>query len=142
MPGPLLKKCLHALFQALALAAAGLLAGGEAWAAGGTAQVSVEVPEGKTKTIRLRNLPSGTSVAVRIEADGTLVVALVSGVQLKSRKPEALFRASLDRRMSFKVITQESSHYYLVLDNRRGSEAVKARATIRVEGGASPPAKH
>lgn len=142
MPGAFLSSGVRTPLQALALAAAGLIACAPAAGAGGTAQVSVEIPEGKTKTIRLRNLPSGTSVAVRIEADGTLVVALVSGVQLKSRKPEALFRASLDRRMSFKVITQESSHYYLVLDNRRGSEAVKARATIRVEGDAPPPAKH
>jgi hypothetical protein len=122
-----------------------LLTGAEARAAGGTAQVSIEIPAGKTKTVRLRDLPRGTHVTVRIDADGKLVVALVSGVQLKSPKPEALFRGALDRRMSFKVVIPESSDYYLVLDNRRGGAAIKARATIRAVREATkpraPPAK-
>ena len=128
----------------MALGAVALLAGAQARAAGGTAQVSIEIPAGKTKTVRLRNLPRGTQVTIRIDADGKLVVALVSGVQLKSPKPEALFRGALDRRMSFKVVIPESSDYYLVLDNRRATAAVKARATIRAvrepAGPSAPPA--
>jgi hypothetical protein len=102
-------------------------------------QVSIEIPAGKTKTVRLRNLPRGTQVTVRIDASGKLVVALVSGLQLRSPRPEALFRGALDRRMSFKVVIPEPSDYYLVLDNRRASEAVKARATIRAVREATKP---
>jgi hypothetical protein len=145
VPRPLLKAAARGLCQALALGAAALLAGAEAGAAGGTVQVSIEIPAGKTKTVRLRNLPRGTQVTVRIDASGRLVVALVSGLQLRSPRPEALFRGALDRRMSFKVVIPEPSDYYLVLDNRRASEAVKARATIRAVREATkpraPPAK-
>jgi len=146
MPRPLLRAGARSLCLAVALGAAALLTAAEAGAAGGTVQVSIEVPGGKTRTVRLRNLPRGTHVTVRIDASGKLVVALVSGVQLKSPKPEALFRGALDRRMTFKVVIPESSDYYLVLDNRRASEPVKARATIRAvrestEPSAPPPAK-
>jgi len=140
-PGRTTSAC--GLYLAVALGAAAFLAGAETRAAGGTVQVSIEIPAGKTRTVRLRNLPRGTHVTIRIDASGKLVIALVSGVQLKSRTPEAVFRGALDRRMSFKVVVPESSDYYLVLDNRRATEAVKARATIRVvresTGPSTPP---
>lgn len=119
--------------------AAALLAGAQTWAARGSAQVSIEVPAGKTKTIRLRSLPRGTRLTVRIDAGGKLAVALISRAQLKSPKPEALFRGALDRRMSFMVVIPEPGHYYLVLDNRRGSAAIKARATIQAEHDSTRP---
>lgn len=127
------------LFLALALGTAALLNGAEARAAAGTAQVSIEIPAGKTKTVRLRNLPRGTHVTVRIDAGGKLGVALISGAQLKSRTPEALFRGVLDRRMTFQVAIPVSGHYFLILDNRRGSAAIKARATIQVERESTRP---
>lgn len=99
------------------------------------------MPPGKTKTVRLRKLPRGAVVGVAIRASGKLQVALVSAVQLKSSKPEALFRGALERRMAFKVVIPESSDYYLVLDNRGGTGPVQATATIRAERGtAKPPA--
>jgi hypothetical protein len=118
---------------ALALGAALLFACTESPAAAAAAQVSVEVPNGKTKTVRLRNLPRGTLLSVRVRASGRLQIALISAVQLKSRKPEALFRGALERSLRFQVMLPESSDYYLVLDNRRGDEPIKARATINVE---------
>lgn len=125
---------------ALALGAALLLQGAPAGAAGGTAQVSMEIDAGKTKSVRLRNLPRGTDVTVRVDADGRLGVALISRAQLKSSSPQALFKGALDRRMTFQVSIPEPDHYYLVLDNRRGAEPIKARVTIRAQRdtGASP----
>jgi hypothetical protein len=142
MPRPLLRAGARSLCLAVALGAVALLTGAEAGAEGGTAQVSIEIPAGKTKTVRLRDLPRGTHVTVRIDASGKLAVALISRAQLKSPAPEALFRGALDRRMTFQVVIPESGHYYLVLDNRRGGAAMKARATIRAEHDAirpSPP---
>ena len=124
---------------ALALGAALLLAYADPASAAAAAQVSVEVPVGKTKTVRLRNLPRGTIVSVKVTASGKLQIALISAVQLKSRKPEALFRGALERSLSFQVILPESSDYYLVLDNRRGKEPIKARTTIKAEKGPSTP---
>jgi len=124
---------------ALALVAMLLLAYAEPLAAAASAQVAVEVPSGKTKSVRLRNLPRGTLVSVRISASGKMQFALISAVQLKSRKPEALYRGALKRSVSFQVILPESSDYYLVLDNRRGIEPVKTRATIKAEKGPPEP---
>jgi hypothetical protein len=104
-------------------------------------QVTVEVPQGKTKTVRLRKLPKGTRVAVSIRTDGGLRIALVSAAALKSARPEALFRAAVDRSLSFAVVIPVSSDYYLVLDNRRGTEPVKARATIQARRGPGAPGK-
>jgi hypothetical protein len=104
-------------------------------------QVAVEVPQGKTKTVRLRKLPKGARVAVTIRTDGDLRIALVSAAALKSPRPEALFRAAVDRSLSFAVVIPESSDYYLVLDNRRGTEPVKTRATIQALRGPGAPGK-
>jgi hypothetical protein len=129
------------LRRLLALACAALLAGASPPGMAASAQVSIEVPQGKAKTVRLRKLPRGTVLAVSVSASGRLLVALVSAVQLKSPRPEALFRGALERRMSFKVVIPESSDYFLVLDNRRGTGPVQATATMRAErGSAAPPA--
>lgn len=124
---------------ALALAAGLLFAHPGTPAVAAAAQVSVEVPEGKTKTVRLRKLPRGAVVGVAIVASGKLRIALVSAIQLKSKKPEALFRGALERRLSFRVVIPESSDYYLVLDNRRGTGPVKTTATISAQKGAAKP---
>ena len=124
---------------ALALGAALLFACAEVMAASGTAQVSIEVPDGKTRSVRLRNLPRGTVVAVKVSATGRLQIALISAAQLKSKRPEAVFRGALDRSIAFQVTLRESGDYYLVLDNRRGAAPVKARATIRAEKKSAAP---
>ena len=141
MPGAFLRS--RAL---LALGVAATLACAAPQAAAAIARIAVEVPEGKTKTVRLRNLPRGAIAAVKISTDGKLQVAFVSAVQLRSRRPEALFRGVVDRGMAFEVVIPESSDYYLVLDNRGGTGPVRTRATIQVERGASrspapPPTK-
>lgn len=138
MPGAFLTPRALPRHLALALGAVLLFAQPEASAAGGTVQVSVEIPEGKTRTVRLRRLPRGAVVAVDVAAEGALRIALISAAQLKTRRPEALFRGALDRRLTFQVVLPEPGDYYLVLDNRRGTEPIKARATIRAEKGAAP----
>jgi hypothetical protein len=125
---------------ALTLGAALCLAPPAGHAASATVQVSVEVPAGKTRSVRVSNLPRGAIVSVRVEANARLAVALVSAAQLKSKEPQALFRGVLDRSMSFQLGVPEAGHYYLVLDNRRGDEAVKAKATVRAEKPAATPA--
>jgi hypothetical protein len=124
-----------------AVLAAGLLMCTAPPAHAAAVQVAVEVPQGKTKTVRLRKLPKGVVVAVSIRADRALQIALVSAAALKSSKPEALFRAAVDRRITFQVVIPEAGDYYLVLDNRRGGEPVKARATIQAKRGPGAPGK-
>ena len=80
---------------------------------------------------QLLALGCGALVGIAIRASGRLGIALVSAAQLKEKKPRALFRAVLERRMSFKVAVPESDDYYLVLDNRRGASAVTVTATVQ-----------
>jgi hypothetical protein len=109
------------------------------------AAVSLEVPAGKAKNVRLRNLPAGAAMAIRIVSSGKLLVAVVSAKQLRS--PEAgsapLFRAVVERRLAFKVVVPEGGDYFLLLSNRGGADALEVQAEIRVERGERkpPPAK-
>jgi hypothetical protein len=104
------------------------------------AAVSLEVPAGQSKSVRLRNLPSGTVLQVAIKSSGRLLVALVSARQLKSPegKPQPVFRGALERSLSFKVTVPETSDYFLVLNNVRGSETLSVQTAIRAERAAQP----
>jgi hypothetical protein len=118
----------RALLAALALCCA--LAGGAPSARAAVAQVTIQVPAGKAKVVRLRNLPRGTQIGVLIDASGRLVVGLRSATQIKTKSADAVFRGALERKLTFEVSIPESDDYYLVLDNRRGAEPVKVTATI------------
>lgn len=141
MPRTFLNIAVSRILLALALAfgAALPLPWGEARAATNVIQLSSEVPNGKTKSLRLRRLPRGAILSVRVRSSGRLQVALISAAQLKSKKPEALFRGALTRSLTFQVVVPEPGDYYLVLDNRRGTEPVKTRTTISAKRGPSGP---
>jgi hypothetical protein len=123
---------------ALAISVA-LLLGHTAPVVAATVQVSTEVPAGKTKTVRLRRLPRGAIVAVRVRSSGALQVALVSALALKSPDPKSLFRGALESKLTFQVVVPASSDYYLMLDNRRGSKTVQVETTISAKKGAATP---
>ena len=119
--------------RALLAALAALFAGSVAAA---DAAVSVEVPAGKAKNIRLRNLPAGAAMAVRIVSSGKVLVALVSAKELGS----PLFRGVVERRLTFRVSIPERGDYFLVLSNRGGAEALEVQAEIRaVAAPRAPP---
>jgi hypothetical protein len=119
----------RALLAALLLIAA-------AGAAAADAALSVEVPAGKSKNIRLRNLPGGATLSVGIVTTGKVLVALVSTKDLR----KTLFRGVVERRLAFRVAITERGDYILVLSNRGGAEAVEVQAQIRALP-APPPRK-
>ena len=96
------------------------------------AAVAVEVPAGKAKNIRLRNLPAGATMAVRITTTGKVLVAL-----LKADK-QPLFRGAVERRLTFRVSIPERGDYFLALSNRGGAEALEVQAEIRAVPAAKP----
>jgi len=131
------------LAQLLALGCAVLLAGLPQPALAATAQVTIEVPQGKAKSVRLRHLPRGTLIGIAISASGRLVVALKSAKQIRTKSSDAVFRGVLERKLSFRIVIPETDDYYLVLDNRRGTTPVKITTTIQAVRGkkrAPPPA--
>ena len=100
------------------------------------AQVNSKVPAGKWKAVRLRNLPEGTSLSVRVAANGSLVVILVHEAELK-RYPSPIspaFQGTLERTLSFSVVIPESGNYYVIFDNRRGTDERKVLIQIQAIG--------
>lgn len=95
--------------------------------------MTTEVPPGQSKSIRLRGLPAGTVVAVRIVTNGRLLVALVGMKQLKEPKPDSkpVFRAVVQDKLSFRVTIAETDDYVLVLNNRAGRKTLSVEAEIR-----------
>ena len=101
-----------------------------------SAQIEIAVPPGMVKTVRLRHLPLGTAVTVVVVASGKLRIALINASEIRSKDPRALFSGVSERKLSFEVVIPETGDYYLVLDNRRGTERVSATAAIRAQRGA------
>jgi len=96
------------------------------------ATVAAEVAPSTWKTIRLRGLPKGGSLAVRVETSGPINVLLVHESEL-ARFPKPVrpaFAGSLDRRLAFKVTLPVAGTYYVVLDNRKGAEARSVKLLI------------
>jgi hypothetical protein len=85
------------------------------------------------KSIRMRGVPAGTVVAVRIVTSGRLLVALVGMKQLKEPKPDfrPVFRGVVQEKLSFRVTISEADDYLLVLNNRAGKETLSVEAEIR-----------
>ena len=97
------------------------------------AQVNSKVPAGKWKAVRLKNLPEGASLSVRVIANGSLSVILVQEAELK-RYPQAIspaFQGTLERSLTFSVVIPDSGNYYVILDNRRNSNERRVRILIQ-----------
>jgi hypothetical protein len=118
-----------ALLAAVLLLAAAPLAAQEA-------ALSTDVAPGKSKSVRLRNVPQGANVAVRVVTSGRLLVALVGMKQLKQPKPDAkpVFRAAVQEKLTFRVTIPETDDYLLVLNNRAGAETLQVQVEIRAVG--------
>jgi hypothetical protein len=126
--------------QGAVLAALLLLA--PAPAAAADAAVAVEVPAGQTRSIRIRNIPVGTMLAVRVATSGRLLVALIGARQLRepNRDSKPLFRGSVQDKLAFRVTVPVEDDYVLVLSNRGGNEARSVEAEIRAVRPARKPA--
>ena len=119
------------LAVALSLAAAAIAA---------TAELSAEVPAEKWKALRLKGLTRNASLAVRVETSGPIQVILARHDEAQ-RFPNGLratFSGSAERSMSFRVTVPMAGTYYVILDNRKGSETRSVRLFIEALP-ASPP---
>ena len=104
------------------------------------AQVNSKVPGGKWKAVRLKNLPEGASLSVKVATNGSLVVILVHESELK-RYPSPIspaFQGTLDRTLSFSVVIPDSGDYYIIFDNRRADDERRVRILIE----ATAPKSH
>jgi hypothetical protein len=136
-----MRRCLlHALFFSAVTLAFGLtvLPG-----VGNAAQaiLNTEVPAAKWKAVRLKNLPKGAAVGLTVACSGILDLIFVHQDELK-RFPAAVnpvFQGTVDKRLEFSVVIPVSGDYYVIFDNRRGTQMQKVKILIRAER-PKPPA--
>jgi hypothetical protein len=113
-------------------------------AAAAEAAVATDIQAGQAKTIRIRSLPVGAAVGVRISSSGRVLVSFLGMKHLKapSTGSKPLFRGVVQEKMSFRVVVPEADDYVLILSNRSGKEAVKVEAEIQaVRRRPDPPPK-
>ena len=106
-------------------------------AAAASAELAAEVPAGKWKALRLRGLPQGASLAVRVETSGPILVFFVHQAELK-RFPEQpvrpAFRGTVERRLAFRLSLPLAGDYYVILDNRKNG--VDREVRVRIDAAA------
>ena len=102
-------------------------------AAAQEAALQTEIAPGKSKSVRVRSVPQGAGLAVRVVTSGRLLVALVGMKQLKEPRPDSkpVFRAAVQDKLSFRVTVPETDDYLLVLNNRAGKETLQVEVEIR-----------
>lgn len=100
--------------------------------------VNIDVPGNRWKTVRLKNLPQGTSVSLQILASGKIRVIVVDSTELKRfPKTRALFQASVDQRLGFSVVIPRTGDYYVVFDNRKSTEPRQVTLRVKAESPAN-----
>jgi hypothetical protein len=128
----------------LELACALLLVTGAAPAFAATAELAADVPAGKWKALRLRGLPQGASLAVRVETSGPIMVFFVHQEELKHfpEKPvRPAFSGSVERRLAFRVSLPLAGDYYVILDNRKSAADREVRVRIDAAAARKPRPK-
>ncbi len=104
----------------------------DGFAASGPIMLNMDIPAGAWKAARLKNLPKNAVVAVQVESNGEILVALLDSTS--KGKPDVsrpLFTGRVERRLSFSVTVSEAGDHYLVFDNRRASESRAVTVTLR-----------
>ena len=106
----------------------------------GPITLSVDVPSGRWKTVRLRNVPTGTIVAVEVQTSRDVIVALVDGTEYR-RYPAVqrpLFSGRVEKHISFSVTTEAAGDYFVVFDNLSGREARAVTVKVLASRGKQP----
>jgi hypothetical protein len=106
------------------------------------AALTVNLEAARHKAVRLRNLPKDAVMGVAVQSTGRIAISLLSEADYKKfpNVSEPVFAGSVERTLSFQIVIPDAGNYYLVLDNRRGTEERKVKVGIRAQRGrAAPP---
>jgi hypothetical protein len=97
------------------------------------ATFNMDVPPGRWKALRVRNLPQGAVIGVEAQTNGAVAVAFVGQSEYRQFPSitRPLFKGQFDRKFSFSVTIPSAGDYYLVFDNRPGTEARAISLTVR-----------
>lgn len=104
------------------------------------ARLSVEIPAGQFKTLRLRNAPAQAQVALAVKSSARIVVSVLNEADARTypQTQEPLLTAPVEQAMSFSVTLPATGNYYVVFDNTRGTEAAKVQMALRAARARSP----
>jgi hypothetical protein len=109
-----------------------------AFAASGPIIVNVDVPSGQWKAARLKNLPKDAMVAVKVESNGEVMVALVHAKAFQNSPDSSrpLFAGRVERRLSFSVAIAEKGQALKMNDEsfHGASERRKTRKHEKARG--------
>jgi hypothetical protein len=99
------------------------------------ASLEVVVPAGSWKGVRLQGISANATLTASVESDGAIAVALLDAEQYAAfpARTKAVFRGRTDGKLEFAVRAPVRGDYYLIVDNRSGSDGRAVRLTIRGE---------
>ncbi len=126
---------------------AGLAAGLLCWAGAGSvgaqqnqARLSVEIPPGKFKTLRLRNAPAQAQVALAVKASSRIMVSVLDETDARTypETREPLLTAPVEQAVSFSLTLPATGNYYVVFDNTRGTESARVQMALRAARARAP----
>ena len=99
-----------------------------------SAQISIDVPAGKWKSVRLKNLPKNAAVRIDVKSDSAVTMSVMDEANYK-RYPKVkrpLLQSRVINKFSFTVKIPASGHYYIVFDNTAGLR--EARLDVNIVG--------
>ncbi len=97
-----------------------------------SAQLSIDVPAGKWKSVRLKNLPKNAAIRIEVQSDKAVTLSVMDEANYK-RYPNIkrpLLQSRVINKFSFTVKIPVSGHYYVVFDNTAGVQEAKLDVTI------------
>ena len=101
---------------------------------------TVDVPPGKWKALRLRNVPAGAVVAMEVQTSGDVVVSFVDGTEYghypAMQRP--LFSGRVEKRIVFSVTAPAAGNYFVVFDNLSGQDSRAVTIKLRAARGTQP----
>ena len=103
----------------------------------GPVMLSLDVPPGKWKAVRLKDLPKDAVVAVAVESSGEISVVLLDspGYGRFPTLERPLFLGQVEKTLSFSVSVPAADSYFLVFDNRSGQQTRALSVAVRAARG-------
>lgn len=97
-----------------------------------SAQISLDVPTGKWKTIRLKNLPRNAAVKIEVKSDSAVTLTIMDETKYKQypKIKRPLLQSRVINKFSFTVRIPAAGHYYVVFDNSTGLREARLDVTI------------
>jgi len=104
------------------------------------ASLELDVTGGSWQGVRLKNVPTGTQLEMKVVSDGAVEILLLDADQY-ARFPAAggaLFRGRTEQRLATTLRIPRSGDYYVLIDNRAGATARSVQVEVAAElaGGA------